>query len=70
MSDSDGHFTIVFNGEIYNNQSLRSHLKSQNIPLKTSSSDTETILELFKLYDQIVFRMLSGMYAIAIYDSR
>ncbi|MFM7340070.1 MAG: asparagine synthetase B, partial [Bacteroidota bacterium] len=49
MSTSDGRFTIVFNGEIYNHAILRKDLESKGYVYR-SNSDTETILYGFAEY--------------------
>src|SRR5438477_128440 len=48
MTDVSGRFTIVFNGEIYNYVELRQQYKHLGARFRTSS-DTEAILEGFKL---------------------
>jgi len=58
---------IVFNGEIYNFQSLRSELEQKGIPFKTKS-DTEVVLKLYETYGVASFAMLDGMFAFSIYD--
>lgn len=58
---------IVFNGEIYNYQKLKSQLVSLGAEFKTSS-DTEVILKLYEEYGVDSFGMLDGMFAFSIYD--
>src|SRR6185436_6864542 len=43
MSDPEGRFTLIFNGEIYNHNDLRAELIKKGHPIK-SRSDTETLL--------------------------
>ncbi|MBC7888517.1 MAG: asparagine synthase (glutamine-hydrolyzing) [Ferruginibacter sp.] len=62
----DDRFTIIFNGEIYNHQEIRNQL---GISGKTSS-DTETLLLLYRRYGVDFLNYLDGMFAFAIYDSR
>ncbi len=60
-------WVIVFNGEIYNYQNLRTELEKEGIQFRTQS-DTETILELFeKLDPKTALSKLDGMFAIAAY---
>lgn len=66
MTNSDGDITIVFNGEIYNYQDLKSFLPNR-VKLK-SNTDTEVILELWKVLGTKLFSKLRGMFAIAIWD--
>lgn len=58
-------YSIVFNGEIYNHQNLRSLLPE--FVFKTSS-DTETLLYLFIKFGLKTFDYVDGMYAFCIYD--
>jgi asparagine synthase (glutamine-hydrolysing) len=66
MTSSCGRFVIVFNGEIYNYQELKSHLDSDYI--FQSSSDTEVILAYFSKYGTDMLQYLQGMFAFAIWD--
>ena len=67
MSSSDGKIVLVFNGEIYNYQTLRSNLIAQGHTFRTSS-DTECIIHLYEEYGPKGFGQLDGMFAIALYD--
>ena len=69
MKSDDGRFTIVFNGEIYNYRDFYPELKAKGIQLK-SSSDTEVLLHLYRLYGAAVLPRLNGMFAFAIWDAR
>lgn len=60
----DERYTIIFNGEIYNHQEIRDQL---GIAGKTSS-DTETLLLLYRAYGMDFLSYLDGMFAFAIYD--
>ena len=62
----DERYTIIFNGEIYNHNEIRNQL---NLPGKTSS-DTETLLLLYKKYSVNFLHYLEGMFAFAIYDNK
>ena len=66
---NEDHLTIIFNGEIYNYKSLKEKLISKGIKFKTNS-DTEVIIKLFKEYGEDSFKMLSGIFAIAIWNSK
>ncbi|PYR33328.1 MAG: asparagine synthase (glutamine-hydrolyzing), partial [Acidobacteria bacterium] len=59
---------VVFNGEIYNYQQLRSDLERRGHHFYTSS-DTETIVHAYEEWDEDAFRRLRGMFAIALWDS-
>lgn len=67
MTDSTGRYSIIFNGEIYNFHELRVQFLNQE-GLKTTS-DTEILLELYALKGIAAFKLLDGMFALAIYDS-
>ncbi|MFA6316730.1 MAG: asparagine synthase (glutamine-hydrolyzing) [Elusimicrobiota bacterium] len=67
MSTPDGRLTIVFNGEIYNHQDLRGELAGSGTAFKTHS-DTETLLHLYSRHGSKAFRMLNGMFALAVWD--
>ncbi len=62
----DDRYTIIFNGEIYNHNEIRSQL---GITGKTSS-DTETLLLLYQKYGSQFLNYLDGMFAFAIYDQQ
>jgi len=62
-------YVITFNGEIYNYKYLREIILSKGIKLKTFS-DTEVILALFSIYGIKSFKMLSGIFAIAIWNKK
>ena len=64
---SDEYLTITFNGEIYNYKELKEKLIVKGHKFKTNS-DTEVIIKLYKEYEDKSFSMLSGIFAIAIWD--
>ena len=68
MISADNRFIIVFNGEIYNFQDLRSELEERGVRFR-GQSDTEVILEAFAAYgiERTVGRLI-GMFAIAVWD--
>lgn len=65
----DGLVSIIFNGEIYNYQSIRQDLTKQGFQFKTHS-DTEVILNLYLRDGWKGFNLLRGMFAIVIWDQR
>jgi asparagine synthase (glutamine-hydrolysing) len=58
---------VVFNGEIYNFQSLKADLIAKGLSF-TTNGDTEVILKLFQVYGETFVNKLNGMFAIAIWD--
>jgi len=64
----DGRFVIIFNGEIYNFQSLRKELLRRGVLFQTRS-DTEVLVEAFRYWGDQCLSRLSGMFAFAIWDT-
>jgi asparagine synthase (glutamine-hydrolysing) len=62
----DGNVVIVFNGEIYNHQELRSELEKLGHRFY-SHCDTETVLHAFIEWDAECFARLRGMFAVALW---
>jgi len=69
ISNEDGTLWIVYNGEIYNHEQLRSELEQRGHKYRTRS-DTETILHLYEEYQRASVVHLRGMFAFAIWDER
>ena len=67
MWDNTSRYNIIFNGEIYNYKDLRDVYTKQGANFYTQS-DTEVILEGFKLKGAAVCEDLNGMFAFAIWD--
>src|SRR2546430_10715799 len=68
LGNEDGSVRIVFNGEIYNFQSLRKELVGHGHRFVTNS-DTETIVHAYEQWgDECVLR-LRGMFAFVIWDA-
>jgi asparagine synthase (glutamine-hydrolysing) len=60
--------TIIFNGEIYNYLELKKLLKKKNVKFD-SQSDTEVLLKGYFIYGNFFFKMLEGMWSLAIWDN-
>src|ERR1700721_2096217 len=69
LSNEDGTVWIVFNGEIYNFQELRTFLLSKGHTFKTHT-DTEVIVHLYEELGPGCLEKLRGMFAFAIWDQR
>lgn len=63
------HFTITYNGEIYNYIELKKALQLQGFVF-TTQSDTEVILAAYTFWGAACTNYFDGMYAFAIYDNR
>lgn len=66
---TDGRRWIVFNGEVYNFESLRAELQSLGHPFQTRS-DTEVVLRAFAQWGSASLNRLRGMFAFAIWDEQ
>lgn len=69
MASDDGKVVIVFNGEIYNWQSLRARFMEQGRPFRTNT-DTEVLLAAYLEWGVEMLSHLRGMFAFALYDAR
>lgn len=69
MTSSDQRYTISFNGEIYNYQTLRDELTQTGIKF-ISQSDTEVILHLYSRFGTECASKLRGMFAFVIWDEQ
>ncbi len=68
MTDLSKRYTIVFNGEIYNYQELRQHLKQKGY-IFTSQSDTEVLLHGLMAEGSDFLHKTNGMFAFALWDA-
>lgn len=69
LSNEDGTVWVVFNGEIYNYESLRQQLIAGGHELATRT-DTEVIVHLYEDYGPDLVDHLRGMFAFAVWDAR
>src|SRR2546428_10010177 len=68
MTDPETGNVVVFNGEIYNFQSLRRELEREGASFR-SRSDTEVILKAYGRWGAECVDRLRGMFAFALWDS-
>lgn len=67
MSAEDGRYQLVFNGEFYNYQEIRSELRSKGVRFN-SESDTEVLLHLLIQEGIEGLKKVNGFFALAFYD--
>ena len=67
LFSADGNVGIVFNGEIYNFQTLRTELQAMGHVFRTRS-DTEVIVHAWRAWGPECVQRLRGMFAFAIWD--
>jgi asparagine synthase (glutamine-hydrolysing) len=63
------HYTIVFNGEIYNYQELKKQLQSHGYKF-TTNGDTEVLPAAYDFWGTDFLHQLDGMFAFALYDAK
>ena len=69
LSNEDENLWIVYNGETYNHEELRTALEARGHNYRTKS-DTETIVHAYEEYGRDCIKYLRGMFAFAIWDRR
>ena len=69
MLSEDNSLALVFNGEIYNQKSLREELETNGYTFK-SHSDTEVLLHGFRHWKQTLWGKLEGIFAVACWESQ
>ena len=68
LSTPDGRFTLVYNGELYNDAELRRALESDGCQFRTAC-DTETVLLALATWGTAALTRFRGMYALALWDA-
>ena len=69
LGNADGSLQIIFNGEIYNFESLREELIACGYTFRTRS-DTEALLHAYQEWGVECLSRLRGMFSFAIWDAR
>jgi asparagine synthase (glutamine-hydrolysing) len=68
MHSHDGRYVIVFNGEIFNYIELKEELKVAGASF-CNNTDTEVIIEAYRLWGDDCVKRFNGMWAFCIYDT-
>ncbi len=69
MYSPSGRYVTVYNGEIYNFQSLRKQLQDDGLTFR-GTSDTEVLIALYERHGAECLDLLNGMFALAIWDTQ
>jgi asparagine synthase (glutamine-hydrolysing) len=69
MATQDGRFTLVYNGELYNDAEVRAELAAAKVAFR-GASDAETVLHALAAWGPGGMAKLRGMYALALFDTR
>lgn len=69
LFNEDGSIVVVFNGEIYNFQTLKTELEAKGHQFKTHS-DTEVIVHAYEEYGMDCVNKFRGMFAFALYNTK
>ena len=67
--NEDGSLVIIFNGEIYNYQSIREKLVEAGHIFKTNT-DTEVLIHGYEEFGEKLLNMLRGMFSFVIWDKK
>lgn len=67
--EAEGHYSLIFNGEIFNYIEIKDSLKSLGHKFK-SDSDTEVLLKAYIQWGVKCFELFNGFWAIAILDCK
>ena len=66
---TEGDFTLVYNGELYNTEEVRSELTKKGVRF-VGHSDTEVVLKAFIEFGEKCVEMFNGIFAFAVWNKR
>jgi len=69
MTAGRGRFVLVYNGELYNEPSLRNELEVHGVRFR-SKCDAETVLRALAVWGPKALRKFRGMFALGFYDTQ
>ncbi len=69
MSDAEGRYVLLHNGEVYNYRELRRELEGLGHSFR-SATDTEVILEAYREWGEACVERFRGMWAFVVWDTR
>ena len=69
MENEDGSLVCIFNGEIYNYQTLKQELEQEGHSFATNS-DTEVLLHGYEQWGEAMLNRLRGMFSFAIWEKQ
>lgn len=66
---SEGDYTLVYNGELYNTEEVRSELSNRGVRF-IGHSDTEVVLKAFIEFGERCVEMFNGIFSFAVWNKR
>ncbi len=69
MTNPDGRYALVYNGEMYNFKEIREELMQQGLHFK-STGDTEVVLYALARWGKQALERFNGIFALAFYDQK
>lgn len=66
---TEGDYTLVYNGELYNTEEVRSELKKRGVDF-VGHSDTEVVLKAFIEFGERCVEMFNGIFAFTVWNKR